>query len=479
MAPSLSNVALAAGACATVLATHEAFVTVPGAQVKAVVPEVQVQLRGTSGSSPCSSTMTVGATLCGAGAALVLASTRRRETSKATSSLRAFEKELGVQAPLGYFDPLGMSKDGDVETFRRRRESEIKNGRVAMFAVIGYIVPEYYKFPGYLAPSAQLKFADVPNGIAAVGKVPVEGWLQWIALCGLYETVVNISVDPAQPGNYGKGQLGMGNMVLGFTGPKIQDAEKRNKSLNSEIANGRLAMMAITGMLVQNGIFGTTGPQMWLPAQAAQDLLKGTGGPFADMYWDPAGLSKGKTDAEILNYRAMELKHGRVAMLAVLGWFHNAAGLHFIADFAIGEPVSNNPLVAVTQLPLAGMFQVVFTIMCFEWLTLYICKPPAEKPWDVFGWTDIIADEEYPEWKKAQLQELNNGRLAMIAFLGLITQDVLFGDYGAGAREMCGGASICADYQNWEFPWPPSPGGNVGLIPFQVTFNPMNFPSNV
>ena len=41
------------------------------------------------------------------------------------------------QAPLGYFDPLGLSKDGDVETFRRRRESELKNGRVAMFATIG------------------------------------------------------------------------------------------------------------------------------------------------------------------------------------------------------------------------------------------------------------------------------------------------------------------------------------------------------
>ena len=40
---------------------------------------------------------------------------------------------------MGYFDPLGLSKDGDVETFRRRRESELKNGRVAMFATIGFL----------------------------------------------------------------------------------------------------------------------------------------------------------------------------------------------------------------------------------------------------------------------------------------------------------------------------------------------------
>jgi|Cyp1metagenome_2_1107374.scaffolds.fasta_scaffold184595_2 hypothetical protein len=44
---------------------------------------------------------------------------------------------MPCQAPLGYFDPLGLSKDGDVETFRRRREAELKNGRVAMFATIG------------------------------------------------------------------------------------------------------------------------------------------------------------------------------------------------------------------------------------------------------------------------------------------------------------------------------------------------------
>ena len=28
-------------------------------------------------------------------------------------------------------------KDGDMKTFRRRRESELKNGRVAMFAAMG------------------------------------------------------------------------------------------------------------------------------------------------------------------------------------------------------------------------------------------------------------------------------------------------------------------------------------------------------
>ena len=50
------------------------------------------------------------------------------------SPLRAFEDELGVQAPVGFWDPVGYTRDGDAETFKRRRETEIKHGRVAMYA---------------------------------------------------------------------------------------------------------------------------------------------------------------------------------------------------------------------------------------------------------------------------------------------------------------------------------------------------------
>merc|ERR1719476_74998 len=172
------------------------------------------------------------------------------------SPLRAFENELGVLAPVGFWDPIGLSKDGDVEDFKRRRETEIKHGRVCMFACIGYIVPEYTKLPGFLAPSIGLKFADVPNGLAALGKVPVEGWLQITALGGFYELCVNVPTD--EPGNFGKG-------FLGITGKSIEDPAKRTRSLNSEIANGRLAMIAIMGMMFQNGVTGTTDAAMWFP----------------------------------------------------------------------------------------------------------------------------------------------------------------------------------------------------------------------
>ena len=73
--------------------------------------------------------------------------------SKSTSSTSATvsASDLGVQAPTGYWDPLGLNAKADAATFNRRRAVEIKHGRVAMYATIGYIVPEYYKFPGALA----------------------------------------------------------------------------------------------------------------------------------------------------------------------------------------------------------------------------------------------------------------------------------------------------------------------------------------
>merc|ERR1712217_876511 len=94
------------------------------------------------------------------------------------SPLRAFESELGVQPPVGFWDPAGFAADGDAEVFKRRRETEIKHGRVSMFACLGYIVPEYVKWPGLISPSANLRFEEIPNGLGALSKVPGAGWVQ-------------------------------------------------------------------------------------------------------------------------------------------------------------------------------------------------------------------------------------------------------------------------------------------------------------
>jgi len=366
------------------------------------------------------------------------------------SPLRAFESELGVQPPVGFWDPLGFTKTDDAASFRRRRYVELKHGRVAMFACLGYIVPEYYRWPGDLSPSLGLKFSDVPTGFAAFSKVPLSGWAQIVAFAGTVELFQYVDDPKRPPGDFeNAGFLGVPN------GYVKAPAGTKEKKLAAEIANGRLAMMAIIGMFFQNGLTGEAWGDWALytdsPLRAltpAQEVIAGTGGPFPENFWDPAGITSKKSKEEVLQLRAMELKHGRVAMLAVLGWFHVAAGFHIVGDYAVGEHLNNNPLINLTQMPMGGIWQTLFTIMCLEWLTTYICKPPEEKPWDILGWTDIIIEDEKSIWnqfRKAENQELNNGRLAMMGITGLIAQDVLFGDFGEAAVLPCFGAAVCAD----------------------------------
>jgi len=176
------------------------------------------------------------------------------------SQLRAFETELGVQSPVGFWDPAGLAADGDAAAFRRRRVTELKHGRISMLATIGYIVPEYYRFPGYLSPSADLKFADMPHGLAAISKVPLLGVAQFLVFAGMIEAGFYKDDPSRAPGDYANAG------VLGFPdGSSISDPEEKRRRLNSEIANGRLAMTAILALFFQNGTVGTTGPDMWIP----------------------------------------------------------------------------------------------------------------------------------------------------------------------------------------------------------------------
>ena len=48
-----------------------------------------------------------------------------------------FESEIGAQAPLGFWDPLGLLKDADQERFDRLRYVETKHGRISMLAFLG------------------------------------------------------------------------------------------------------------------------------------------------------------------------------------------------------------------------------------------------------------------------------------------------------------------------------------------------------
>jgi Chlorophyll A-B binding protein len=142
-------------------------------------------------------------------------------------------------------------------------------------------------------------------------------------------------------------------------------------------------------------------------------------------FFDPMGLSIGKSDEVMMYYRESELKHGRVAMAACLGWYITAGGVHPAFDSSL----SSDPLEAAQQLPFVAWIQFILGCGAVEWITEKIKERPGYVPGDILGaayWVDN-SDEG---WVDYQNKEITNGRLAMLAFAGILTQDILFGNYG-------------------------------------------------
>ena len=337
------------------------------------------------------------------------------------SPLRAFEEELGVQAPVGFFDPLGLSKDGNIDTFKRRRASELKHGRIAMLAVMGYITPEITgKFPGYLSPSMGLKYADIPNGLGAISKVPAVGWYQ----IGLYMAFCELTKDQRKgtPGADGD---------LGFKVITSKDPETLKRKLNAELANGRLAMMAIIGMFFQDGLTGSAWGS-WSnytdsPLRAFENEI-GVQPPVG--FWDPVGFTSTGDAAAFQRRRAVEIKHGRVSMFAAMGYITpEYVKLPGYLSPSQGLEYSDMPngLAAISKVPLSGWAQIISFI---GFLELFVNNTVNDEPGNFgkgnlgLGYLGVSRSIEDPELRKKKLgAELANGRLAMMAIIGMFYQD--------------------------------------------------------
>lgn len=142
-------------------------------------------------------------------------------------------------------------------------------------------------------------------------------------------------------------------------------------------------------------------------------------------YFDPIGLSKNKDDKTMSQYREAELKHGRVAMAACLGWYITSAGVHP----AFNSELSSNPLEAMAQLPAVGWVQFVLGCGVIEYVAEKIKERPGYKAGDVLGAAYWVDDSD-AGWVDYQNREINNGRLAMVAFMGIYTQALFYGNYG-------------------------------------------------
>ena len=159
----------------------------------------------------------------------------------------------GAVAPLGFFDPLGFSKNKELGGVKRLREAEIMHGRVAMMATVGYLIGEStptitygFKFPHTIAND---QIPEVPGTV-------------------LFPFFLLINIAEAYRANRGWVEPGLGPLFslresyypgdLGFDplGLKPDDPKKFQALQNKELSNGRLAMIASAGFCVQELVNG-------------------------------------------------------------------------------------------------------------------------------------------------------------------------------------------------------------------------------
>mmetsp|Transcript_12016 Transcript_12016/g.17089 ORF Transcript_12016/g.17089 Transcript_12016/m.17089 type:complete len:211 (+) Transcript_12016:60-692(+) len=171
--------------------------------------------------------------------------------------------------------------------------------------------------------------------------------------------------------------------------------------------------------------------------QASGESLVGALAPAG--YFDPLGLAEKATEETLQRYREAELAHGRVAMLAVIGFFvgEQVEGSAFLFDASISGPAITH----ITQVP-DGFWAVIIAFIGaaeasraeLGWVDPADCpvdQPgllkddylPGDLGFDPLG----LKPEDPEEFAIMQTKELQHGRLAMLAAAGFLAQEAVDG----------------------------------------------------
>jgi hypothetical protein len=174
-----------------------------------------------------------------------------------------------------FYDPLNLAEgefwDGtNEETIGFLRHAEIKHGRVAMFAFVGYIVhANGIKFPWPMQMDGT-GFPDNTNPPELWDQVSDSAKWQILGLVAFLEIWGEISSDDhkhymkgGKPGDYPDFNTYAlphpvpFNLYDPFGLSKNKSAEAKARGLKVEINNGRLAMLGIFGFLAEAKIPGS------------------------------------------------------------------------------------------------------------------------------------------------------------------------------------------------------------------------------
>lgn len=222
------------------------------------------------------STIAVASSLIAGASAFVPASTPKAATSLSETKADLEVLAKGLNPTIGFYDPLNLAENdlwgqGSEEfTIGWLRQAEIKHGRVAMAAFVGYVVQSNFHFPwaqtlaGAAHPSIDLspeaQWDAVPLGAKWQIFFVISMLEMWDECGGGY---LPHYTNGRKPGQYPKFDVFRDNVhfVLDLYDPfgfsKNMSEETKEKRLRAEINNGRLAQLGIFGFLCADKIEGS------------------------------------------------------------------------------------------------------------------------------------------------------------------------------------------------------------------------------
>lgn len=345
------------------------------------------------------------------------------------------------------FDPMGFSLAIDI---RWLREAELKHGRVAMLATLGWITTDLgLRVPG---DAFQISTLEAHDAMVKFGSMPqILVWLGYLELFG-FLAIINMQEGKTdrKPGDFG---------LRGFY---PADAKGQYEMQVKELRNGRLAMLAFSGIVTVGVLtqekwpfFDAVVNAVGTSSKAGDTSSKFCGAqtasrsrmvvrhasssksmPFlpkpenlgglvgAESEFDPLGFSD---TFDVKWLREAELKHGRVCMLATIG---------FVAEQYVqfpGFPAAEDALQAIYVAPVnmtavllvaAGYIESSAYDGKLTMLDMFEGEGAKRAPGDLnFG--KRFLPENKAEADELAMKELNNGRLAMLAFSGMVHHNLV------------------------------------------------------
>jgi len=213
-------------------------------------------------------------------------------------------------------------------------------------------------------------------------------------------------------------------------------------------------------------------------------------------FWDPLGLADaelfGSSEASIGWLRHSEIKHGRVAMAAFVGYIVQSNGIHFpwattLSGMTYDDiAAAGSPPAQWDAVPTNAKWLIFFLIAGLElWSECAMDKhymaggKPGAYPsfapikaeighptfdlYDPFGFSKKKTEEQK---EKGLLIEINNGRLAMLGIMGFVSEARVPGSVPGLA-----GCNIASYSGEVMAPWGPGDTA-VPLVKEMLSFNP-------